>query len=275
MMQDYFRRFRALRGKGIDGVAHDSLQRSWCAMIVRWNWMLRESDNFVAWLANREEVVGEHSLRDLRTRVCTNAWNDDRICYVQVREGCAVCGSSEHYSEMDWSREVAERPLGESEQSWIAKYRRALNEWLLFVAEAAALVLGEVYPRRRVVVRALGRHVVGNSGVLVHDLGTRGPRPGRPGGGTNVAPTYPRQAGNQASELDSAARGESRGWTFYSHESGYEASHEEGPRAPRGDPRSSAFGQPSQQLAEGGLRLGVPGGCGDCSKSCFGRSGGS
>ncbi|POM72978.1 Hypothetical protein PHPALM_10221, partial [Phytophthora palmivora] len=55
-MQDYFRRFRALRGKGIDGVAHDSLQRSWCAMIVRWNRMLREGDNFVAWLASREEV---------------------------------------------------------------------------------------------------------------------------------------------------------------------------------------------------------------------------
>ncbi|POM71093.1 Hypothetical protein PHPALM_12380 [Phytophthora palmivora] len=79
-IQDYFRRFRALRGKGIDGVAHDSLQRSWCAMTVQWNRMLQEGDNFVAWLASREEVVGEHSLRDLRTRVRTNAWNDDRIC---------------------------------------------------------------------------------------------------------------------------------------------------------------------------------------------------
>ncbi|KAG6622039.1 uncharacterized protein IUM83_07316 [Phytophthora cinnamomi] len=38
---------------------------------------------------------------------------------------------------------------------------------------------------------------------------------------------------------------------FYSYEHGYEASHEGGPRAPRGDPRSSTFGQPSQQSAEG------------------------
>ncbi|KAE8875293.1 hypothetical protein PF003_g40587 [Phytophthora fragariae] len=127
-MQAYFRRFRALRGKGVEGVAHDSLQRSWCAMIVRWNRMLRANTSFVEWLEAREEVVGNYSLRDLRARVCSNAWDVDRICYVQVREGCAVCGSSENLSEADWQREVAERPLGEAEQAWLAKYRRALAD---------------------------------------------------------------------------------------------------------------------------------------------------
>ncbi|KAE9036470.1 hypothetical protein PR002_g7063 [Phytophthora rubi] len=92
-MQAYFRRFRALRGKSVEGVAHDSLQRSWCAMIVRWNRMLRANASFVEWHEAREEVVGNYSLRDLRARVCSNAWDVGRICCVQVREGCAVCGS--------------------------------------------------------------------------------------------------------------------------------------------------------------------------------------
>ncbi|KAE9307354.1 hypothetical protein PF008_g21252 [Phytophthora fragariae] len=38
-------------------------------------------------------------------------------CYVQVREGCAVCGSSGNFSEADWQRKVAEQPLGEVEQA--------------------------------------------------------------------------------------------------------------------------------------------------------------
>ncbi|KAE8972079.1 hypothetical protein PR002_g26622 [Phytophthora rubi] len=129
-MHAYFRRFRALRGKGVGGVAHDSLQRSWCAMIVRWNRMLRADTSFVEWLEACEEVVGNYSLRNLRARVCTNAWDAGRICYVQVREGYAVCGSSGNFSEENWQREVAEQPLGEAEQAWIAKYRR-LNAVLL------------------------------------------------------------------------------------------------------------------------------------------------
>ena len=34
-MRDYFRRFRKLRGKGLDGIEHEALQRSWCAFIQR------------------------------------------------------------------------------------------------------------------------------------------------------------------------------------------------------------------------------------------------
>ncbi|KAE9220498.1 hypothetical protein PF004_g13311 [Phytophthora fragariae] len=128
-MQAYFRRFRALGGKSVEGVVQDSLQRSWCAMITRWNRMLRANASFVEWLEAREEVVGNYFCGIcVRERVCSNAWDVGRICYVQVREGCAVCGSSENFSEADWQREVAEQPLGEAEQAWLAKYRRALAE---------------------------------------------------------------------------------------------------------------------------------------------------
>ena len=42
-MQDYFKRFRGLRGKSLEGVAYDALQSSWCAFIRRWNRMLDET----------------------------------------------------------------------------------------------------------------------------------------------------------------------------------------------------------------------------------------
>ena len=41
-MQDYFRRFRGLRGKSLEGIAYDALQSSWCAFIRRWNRMLED-----------------------------------------------------------------------------------------------------------------------------------------------------------------------------------------------------------------------------------------
>uniref|UniRef100_A0AAV1T3I9 Uncharacterized protein n=1 Tax=Peronospora matthiolae TaxID=2874970 RepID=A0AAV1T3I9_9STRA len=34
-MQGYFRRFRGLREKILDGISYESLQRSWCAFIRR------------------------------------------------------------------------------------------------------------------------------------------------------------------------------------------------------------------------------------------------
>ena len=34
-MQDYFRRFRGLRGNTLDGISYESLQRFWCAFIRR------------------------------------------------------------------------------------------------------------------------------------------------------------------------------------------------------------------------------------------------
>ncbi|KAE8899778.1 hypothetical protein PF001_g12709 [Phytophthora fragariae] len=79
-MLAYFPRFRALRGKSVEGVAHDSLQRSCCAMIIQWNRMLRVDTSFVDWIEAREEVIGNYSLRDLWARVCTNAWDATSKC---------------------------------------------------------------------------------------------------------------------------------------------------------------------------------------------------
>ncbi|KAE9304418.1 hypothetical protein PR003_g21751 [Phytophthora rubi] len=235
-MHAYFRRFRALRGKGVGGVAHDSLQRSWCAMIVRWNRMLRADTSFVEWLEACEEVVGNYSLRNLRARVCTNAWDACRICYVQVREGYAVCGSSGNFSEENWQREVAEQPLGEAEQAWIAKYRR-LN---VFKSRRSSSP-----PARG---RSRSRSPQGRRQSRSRPL-TREQRPGHPRGEWSVAPTYHRPVESQDNAPGNAARQESRAWPDYSHGYGYEAWHDAGPRAPQYDPRSSAYHQPSQQSA--------------------------
>ena len=51
-MQNYFRRFRALHGKSLNGIAYDALQSSWCAFIRRWNRMLEDGRSFPQWLAN-------------------------------------------------------------------------------------------------------------------------------------------------------------------------------------------------------------------------------
>uniref|UniRef100_A0AAV1TN05 Uncharacterized protein n=1 Tax=Peronospora matthiolae TaxID=2874970 RepID=A0AAV1TN05_9STRA len=74
-MQDYFRRFRGLRGKSLDGISYESLQRSWCAFIRRWNRMLEDGRNFQQWLANREDIHADHSIGVLREKICENAWN--------------------------------------------------------------------------------------------------------------------------------------------------------------------------------------------------------
>ncbi|KAE9014969.1 hypothetical protein PR002_g14075 [Phytophthora rubi] len=252
-MQAYFRRFRALRGKSVEGVVHDSLQRSWCAMITRWNRMRRANASFVEWLEAREEVVGNHSLRDLRARVCSNAWDVGRICYVQVREGCAVCGSSENFSEADWQRKVAEQPLGEAEQAWLAKYRRALAKVSMPSSRGggrrARSRRGSSPPARG---RSRSRSPQGRRQSRSRSRSrprTRGQRPGHPGGEWSVAPMYHRPVETQANAPGNAARQESRAWPDYSYGHGYEAWHEAGPRAQQYDPRSSAYHQPSQQSA--------------------------
>ncbi|KAE8995391.1 hypothetical protein PR003_g28961 [Phytophthora rubi] len=241
-MQAYFRRFRALRGKSVEGVAHDSLQRSWCAMITRWNRMRHANASFVEWLEAREEVVGNHSLRDLHARVCSNAWDVGRICYVHVREGCAVCGSSDNFSEADWQREVAEQPLGEAEQAWLAKYRRALAEVSMSSSRGGG--------RRARSRRGSSPPARGRSRSRSRSRPrTREQRPGHPGEEWSVAPMYHRPVETQANALGNAARQESRAWPDYSYGHGYEAWREAGPRAQQYDPRSSAYHQPSQQSA--------------------------
>ncbi|KAG3062941.1 hypothetical protein PI125_g24439 [Phytophthora idaei] len=72
-MKDHFRRFRGLRQKGVEGVEYGPLRESWCAFIRRWNRMVEEDESFVGWLVYREEIIKDHSLSELRERVCSGA----------------------------------------------------------------------------------------------------------------------------------------------------------------------------------------------------------
>ncbi|KAG3172822.1 hypothetical protein PI126_g1149 [Phytophthora idaei] len=72
-MKDHFRRFRGLRRKGVEGVGYGALQESWCAFIRRWNRTVEEDESFVGWLVYREEIIKDHSLSELRERVCPDA----------------------------------------------------------------------------------------------------------------------------------------------------------------------------------------------------------
>ena len=74
-MQDYSRSFRGLRGKSLNGISNDSLQRSWCAFIRRWNRMLEDGKNFQQWFANRAYIYADHSIGVLLKKLCENAWN--------------------------------------------------------------------------------------------------------------------------------------------------------------------------------------------------------
>ncbi|OWZ08018.1 hypothetical protein PHMEG_00019500 [Phytophthora megakarya] len=74
-MKEYFRCFRWLRRKKIEGIEATALQTSWCAFIRRWNSMLASSDSLPTWLKEREDILAEHSLSDLRWLFCNNAWS--------------------------------------------------------------------------------------------------------------------------------------------------------------------------------------------------------
>ncbi|KAG2873373.1 hypothetical protein PC114_g25894 [Phytophthora cactorum] len=63
----------AVGTKGVEGVEYGALQESWCAFIWRWNRMVEEDDSFVGWLVYREEIIKDHSLSELRERVCSGA----------------------------------------------------------------------------------------------------------------------------------------------------------------------------------------------------------
>ncbi|KAL3670306.1 hypothetical protein V7S43_004617 [Phytophthora oleae] len=86
----YWSRYRALRGKTSASEYH-ALQYSWCAFIKRWNERHRLGQPFVVWLEDEEEKRRCRSLGALRKQVCTMAWEVERICFVEVVEGCRVC----------------------------------------------------------------------------------------------------------------------------------------------------------------------------------------
>ncbi|ETP47849.1 hypothetical protein F442_06284, partial [Phytophthora nicotianae P10297] len=127
-MKTYFHCFRGLRQKSIEGVEYGALQESWCAFVRRWNRMSQTGEDFVAWLESREGAFSEHSLSELRRRICDHTFQDvSRMCYVHVAEGCETC-TGPRPTEEDWRAHVAERPLGEDENILIQRYRRSLSE---------------------------------------------------------------------------------------------------------------------------------------------------
>ncbi|ETP30985.1 hypothetical protein F442_20108 [Phytophthora nicotianae P10297] len=112
--REYFRRFRVARHKTIEGAGHEALQRSWCAFIKRWN--LMQPGAFVQWLDHREEMLQDHSLSELRNRLCGFAWRSNRFCYVHVREGCSSCSSLPRPTQQDWDEHVAQFSLSNVER---------------------------------------------------------------------------------------------------------------------------------------------------------------
>ena len=71
-MQEYFRRFRGLRGKSLKGIAYDALQSFWSAFIRRRNWMLEDGSSFPQWLTNLDDLRADHSIGALRKKICGN-----------------------------------------------------------------------------------------------------------------------------------------------------------------------------------------------------------
>ena len=89
-MQDFFQRFRRLRGKSHAINAYSALQNSWCALIRSWNWMLEDGRSFTQWLANREDLRADHSIVALCEKICEYPWSQDRLYF---NEGCRSCES--------------------------------------------------------------------------------------------------------------------------------------------------------------------------------------
>ena len=80
------RRLKGLRGKSLEGIAHDALQSYWCAFIRTWKRILENESRFPQWLANTEDHCADHSISALREEVCEHAWNKNRLCFVYANE---------------------------------------------------------------------------------------------------------------------------------------------------------------------------------------------
>jgi hypothetical protein len=161
VMKEYFTRYRKIRGKGTNfAYTHDTLQRSWCAFIRRWNAARREGLSFTSWLENREATRSTHVIGDLRTRICELAEREWRLCYVHLVEGCSRCGGDrQRPSREEWERQLDRWPLTEDERRWIGRFDRARSN------VAAARVRGggrrgvrrSSHPRGRSRSRSRGR----------------------------------------------------------------------------------------------------------------------
>ena len=90
--------------------------------------MLEDRRSFPLWLANREDFCADPSIVSIREKICENAWNVDRLCYVHVTEECRSCDSMPRPSCDEFQRHIAECPPSEREQLWARKYELSLYE---------------------------------------------------------------------------------------------------------------------------------------------------
>jgi hypothetical protein len=88
-MREQFRRFRASRGKPVEGAREDSLRLSWNAFIRRWN---VETD-FAAFLRQREFARSRYGLGTLGQTLRNACWDEDRFCLVKLMNKCPHCSS--------------------------------------------------------------------------------------------------------------------------------------------------------------------------------------
>ncbi|KAG2844042.1 hypothetical protein PC113_g18485 [Phytophthora cactorum] len=247
-MRDHFRRFRAARQKTIEGADLEALRRSWCTFIRRWNRMSEAGESFVGWLAYREKILADHSLAQLRERVCQNAWNEDRLCFVNVKEGCVSCGMTGRPTNEDWLQKLAERPLSGEESAWISKYKRTLSHMDQTVnrggsrrrrsrREGVSLSPCRPSPPRwRSRSRSTSRHR------------THEPRQEHRGGNWREAPMYPAPAGTPAIEPGIRAWRVPHNWYAHGHE--LERVYSPGLGARQSYPQSGVSRPPNQQSGE-------------------------
>ena len=90
--------------------------------------MMSGGRSFDGWLDDREELPASCFISALRGKVCENAWNDDRLCFLHVTEGCPSCSIMPRPTIETWRTHIAERPLSEIEQVWVSRYERSLGE---------------------------------------------------------------------------------------------------------------------------------------------------
>lgn len=83
--------YHALIGKSADGEYH-VLQYTWRAFIRRWSDCNWRGESFLEWLYHEDDKRLHRSLGALHEYVCTLACEAERMCFIDVNEGCRVCG---------------------------------------------------------------------------------------------------------------------------------------------------------------------------------------
>uniref|UniRef100_A0AAV1TXR1 Uncharacterized protein n=1 Tax=Peronospora matthiolae TaxID=2874970 RepID=A0AAV1TXR1_9STRA len=212
--------------------------------------MLEDERNLQQWLANREDIHADHSIGVLREKICKNAWNVDRLCYVHVHESCYSCDSTPRPTRETWQRHDAEYPLSEFEQLCIGRYERSLMECKTAINRGASRWRHHSRPRGRGATCSPRRSSSRGRRLNLNQASSRTRKPERRlerlKEAKSAAPTYPARVETRANVHDTCARLEPRahGVTTISF-------CDEDPRDPISVPRSSASDPPRPQAVVG------------------------